>query len=94
MQIPKPIWKPFLRKRFFVRRGYRGWDVCWLQYSPVYGWGLCAGLRRPSLRDAKAIRRFLNSRVARGMNYGLPFAEVVRFVRCGSVNPDDPKAFF
>lgn len=86
--------RPWLRKHFWVQPGYRGWDICWYQWSPIHGWGRRHGLRFSTVREAKTIRRFLNSKVQRAMKYGLPFAEVVRLATGGSVNPDDPHAEF
>lgn len=84
-----PTCKPkrsYLRKYFWVRRhpGW-GWAVCWYQWHPLLEkWGVCWGLGFKDIREAKAIRRFLNARVRRRNDYGTPFAEVVKMVNAGN----------
>lgn len=76
--------RPYLRKRFFVRR-HRGWGaaVCW--YCKVNGkWGINWGIGCKTMREAKVIRKFLNERVKIFPNkYGTAFADTVRFVLHG-----------
>lgn len=87
--------RPWLRRYFWVQRGYNGcWEICWYQQSPIHGWGISRGLRFTDIREAKLVRRLLNSRVGRPLRDGLPFADVVRFVVGGSVDPDDTHAQF
>lgn len=75
--------RPYLRKRFFVRR-HRGWGaaVCWHQWSPVHKhWGTNWGIGCKTMREAKVIRKFLNSKVQRWHHGdGVPFATAVMFV--------------
>lgn len=88
-----PPWKPCLRRYFFVRRHRLwGWAICWHQWHPYSKtWGMSWGMGFKDIREAKAIRKFLNARVQRGINYGVSFEDVVLFVQAGSPNPDCPR---
>lgn len=81
-----PTWKPFLRQHFWVRSHSpsNGWCICWHAWNAHLGWGITWGIGFKSLREAKAVRRFLNRKIARGMNYGLTFGQVVAFIESGS----------
>jgi len=80
--------RPYLRKRFFVRRHPRwGAAVCWYEVGPISKqWGVSWGLPCNTVYDAKVLRRFLNARVARfPTDNGVPFSDVVWFIT-GSQN--------
>ena len=85
--------RPYLRKRFFVRR-HRHWGaaICWYQWLPLEGvWGINWGIARKTMYDAKMLRKFLNSRVAHFPGeFGVSFADAVRFVLAGRSTTDQP----
>ncbi len=85
--------RPYLRKRFFVRR-HRHWGaaVCWYQWIPwKQAWGINWGIGCKSMREAKTIRKFLNSKVARFPgDFGTPFEGVVRVVQARRITTDQP----
>jgi hypothetical protein len=76
----QPRWKPQLRQHFFCRR-HHGWGaaVCWYEWCHFPGdWGINWGIACKTMQEARTLRRFLNSRVARpGRHGGVPFADVV-----------------
>jgi len=79
-----PSWKPFLRGYFWVRKHGRSWCICWHAWNAHLGWGVSWGIGFRELREAKAVRRYLNRKVSRGMSYGLTMDQVVAFVESGS----------
>jgi hypothetical protein len=78
-----PAWKPFLRGYFWVRKHNRGWCICWHAWNARLGWGVCWGIGFNNLQEAKAVRRFLNRKVSRGIGYGLTMDQVVQFIESG-----------
>lgn len=80
-----PSWKPFLRGYFWVRKQGAGrWCICWHAWNPHLGWGVSWGIGFSDLREAKAVRRFLNRKVSRGRSYGLTMEQVVEFIESGN----------
>lgn len=75
---------PCLHGQFFVRR-HRTWGaaVCWHEWNVrCASWGTNWGIACATRRDAKVLRNFLNSRVARFPgDHGIPFDDVIAFVR-------------
>lgn len=78
--------RPYLRQHFFVRK-HSTWGaaVVWYEWMPLSGhWGINWGIAVGSVAEARAVRRFLNSRVARPNRHGgVLFAEVVRIAQFG-----------
>ncbi len=76
---------PCLAGKFFARP-HRVWGaaVCWYEWNYAQKhWCVNWGIGCKTIRDAKQLRRFLNSRVAVfPLDFGTPFDDVVRFVRC------------
>ncbi len=90
----RPPWHPCVRRKFFIRR-HRMWGptICWHQWSPIpRHWCIAWGPASKTIPEAKRLRRFLNSRVAAWPgDFGLPFKEVVRFVRADLAGTDLPQ---
>ena len=87
----QPPWHPCLRRKFFIRRHPKwGPTICWHQWSPVFRhWCIAWGPASKTIPEAKRLRRFLNNHVARWpSDYGVPFEQVVEFVRSNGTNPD------
>jgi len=81
--IGPPLRRQYLRGYFFTKRhSLWGAAVCWYEIGPVSRmWCVCWGLPCESLAEAKVLRRFLNSRVARpNRRGGVPFEQVTRLV--------------
>lgn len=80
-RIPwQPRWKPCLRRHFFCR-AHPGWGaaVCWYEWAMFPGeWAINWGIACKTMREAKTIRKFLESRVTQfGYGGGVPFEDVV-----------------
>lgn len=82
----QPKRRPYLRRYFWVRKHF-GWGaaICWYEWMPLYGeWAINWGVACKTIRQAKTLRKFLNSKVARmSIHGGVPF-ETVAQVATGS----------
>lgn len=78
-----PSKRPHLRKYFIARRHpIWGAAVVWYEWSPLFGWGINWGISAETLQEARAIRKFLNGRVAKiGTHGGTEFHKMVTAIK-------------